>query len=244
MERLLDIKDAAELLKVSEKSIRRWTNSGTLKCYRVGGKRERRFHMKDLEEFLQDLHGYRLQPSWIGGGPLVHDGSHMAHFYSGKDEAIELSASCVLEGLKQNEIVLVVMPPEGSRGFMSNLERRGVPIEKAIQEGRLNFTTGMDTPGEMIRYLAGFVEKTDKFRVMGDMSWALEKGWDLAALRALEKAADFMPRSSGRTLLCQYSLEDFSGAHVMMAAELHRQIIYKGRVEKSPYHNTHLPQRH
>jgi transcriptional repressor of dcmA and dcmR len=127
---------------------------------------------------------------------------------------------------------------------MSNLERRGVPIEKAIQEGRLNFTTGMDTPGEMIRYLAGFVEKTDKFRVMGDMSWALEKGWDLAALRALEKAADFMPRSSGRTLLCQYSLEDFSGAHVMMAAELHRQIIYKGRVEKSPYHNTHLPQRH
>ena len=39
MERLLDIKDAAEFLNVSEMTIRRWTNSGKLKCYRVGGKR-------------------------------------------------------------------------------------------------------------------------------------------------------------------------------------------------------------
>jgi hypothetical protein len=31
-------------------SIRRWTNSGALKCFRVGGKRERRFHMTELEE--------------------------------------------------------------------------------------------------------------------------------------------------------------------------------------------------
>lgn len=35
IEPLLDIKDAARFLKVSEMTIRRWTNSGTLKCYRL-----------------------------------------------------------------------------------------------------------------------------------------------------------------------------------------------------------------
>jgi len=39
MERLLDIKDAAGFLNVSAMTIRRWTNSGKLNCYRVGGKR-------------------------------------------------------------------------------------------------------------------------------------------------------------------------------------------------------------
>ncbi len=40
---LLDINQAATLLKVSETSLRRWTNAGVLPCLRVGLRRERRF---------------------------------------------------------------------------------------------------------------------------------------------------------------------------------------------------------
>jgi len=36
-------------------------------------------------------------------------------------------------------------------------------------------------------------------------------------------------------LLCQYSIEDFYGATIMMAAESHRQTIYKGKAQKSLY---------
>jgi transcriptional repressor of dcmA and dcmR len=67
MERLLDVKDAAEFLNVSEMTIRRWTTSGKLRCYRLGGKRERRFHMRELEEFLQGLQSDRLKPLGVGG---------------------------------------------------------------------------------------------------------------------------------------------------------------------------------
>ncbi len=94
----------------------------------------------------------------------------------------------------------------------------------------------MNSPKDMIRYLAGFAEKRENFRVVGDMVWALEKGWDLADLVALEEAADFMPRSETGLLLCQYSLTDFSGSHIMMAAELHKHMVYKGRMEQSPYY--------
>jgi excisionase family DNA binding protein len=52
-EDLLDIKHAAGFLRVSETSLRRWTNSGQLACLRVGGKRERRFRRADLVAFME-----------------------------------------------------------------------------------------------------------------------------------------------------------------------------------------------
>ena len=50
---LLNTRQAAEILNVSEVSIRRWTTAGTLACVRVGAKRERRFRREDLFAFLQ-----------------------------------------------------------------------------------------------------------------------------------------------------------------------------------------------
>src|SRR5207247_2395297 len=50
---LLDIAQAAALLRVSEASLRRWTNGGRLPCRRIGGRRERRFRRADLMAFLE-----------------------------------------------------------------------------------------------------------------------------------------------------------------------------------------------
>ena len=52
-EDLLDIKQAARFLQVSETSLRRWTNTGQLACLRVGRKRERRFRRADLLAFME-----------------------------------------------------------------------------------------------------------------------------------------------------------------------------------------------
>src|SRR5216684_1669598 len=61
---LLDIKEAAQFLNVSETSLRRWTNSGRLACVRLGRKRERRFRRADLLAFLEE------QPA--GAPPVSH----------------------------------------------------------------------------------------------------------------------------------------------------------------------------
>jgi len=233
-ERLLDIREAAEFLHVSEMSIRRWTNSGALKCYRLGGKRERRFHMRDMEEFLQGSRTDRLKALGVGGF-RVPDGSHMTHFYSGKEEALGVSTSYVIEGLRRGERVLAVMPPERAGELMKNLKRLGRSAERGIESGRLLLSEGMDSPKEMIRYLTGFTEEPGSFRLVGDGAWTLRKNWDLVALKALEEAGNFRDSRKGSLFLCQYSLEDFSGAHIMMAAELHSHVIYKGRLEKSLY---------
>jgi excisionase family DNA binding protein len=50
---LLTTKEAAEFLRVSEASMRRWAEAGTLKSYFVGNRGERRFNLEDLLAYLK-----------------------------------------------------------------------------------------------------------------------------------------------------------------------------------------------
>src|SRR5205809_32700 len=52
-ERLLNTAEAARFLRVSQASIRRWSDSGLLAARRVGRRRERRFSESDLQAFMQ-----------------------------------------------------------------------------------------------------------------------------------------------------------------------------------------------
>jgi transcriptional repressor of dcmA and dcmR len=51
-DRLLGIKEAADFLSVSVTSLRRWSDSGELPCYRVGRAGHRRFRQSDLLAYL------------------------------------------------------------------------------------------------------------------------------------------------------------------------------------------------
>ncbi len=234
MERLLDTKDAANFLNVSVMTIRRWTNAGKLKCFRVGGKQERRFYVKDLEELLHDSKGHRLKPLGLGG-ERVPGGAHMTHFYAGKEEAHRVSIPYLLEGIERGEVVLVVMPPEGRSDLFENMQREGHPVGNWLERGRLCVSDGMGAPEEMVRYLGDFAARAHEFRVLGDMIWTVRKGWEAEDLSALEQSFPLTPPVEKGLFLCQYSLEDFTGTTIMMAAEWHRQTIYKEKVEKSPY---------
>lgn len=234
MERLLDIKGAAQFLNVSLMTIRRWTNAGKLQCFRIGGKRERRFYIKDLEDLLHDSRGRRLKPLGLGE-ERVPDGAHMTHFFAGKEEALRVSIPYLLKGIEQGEALLVVMPPERSSELFEEMERLGHPVGNWQESGRLSVSRGMDEPEEMVRYLGDFAASAHEFRVLGDMAWTARKGWGAEALCALERSFPVVPPVENGLFLCQYSLEDFTGKTIMMAAEWHRQTIYKERVEKSPY---------
>src|SRR2546427_2248498 len=80
-EQLLNIKQAAELLNVSEISLRRWTNQGRLTCLRVGGRRERRFRRQDLLDFLENLDPRSADDAVLVGGVPVQLGGHLCALY-------------------------------------------------------------------------------------------------------------------------------------------------------------------
>lgn len=239
MERLLNINEAAEILNVCEMTVRRWTNAGLLHCYRVGGKRERRFRSQDLQNYLEKggIQAAVACNAPLGfGGFTVPDGSHVTHLSLETPEALEVGCSYLLEGLNKGETVLLVALAEKREHIIEMLRERGVNPENFRKRGKLHFSEGMDTPASQVEHIAQIAAVSrGRFRAFGDMSWVKLKGWSLESLRELEEMADQATGSLGNLLFCQYPLESFSGVAAMMAVETHDYTLYKGVLTQRPW---------
>jgi len=51
---MLTVKEAARLLYVHENTVRRWTEQGALRAYRIGPRGDRRFRADDIARLLRD----------------------------------------------------------------------------------------------------------------------------------------------------------------------------------------------
>ena len=51
---MLTISDVANLLNVHINTVRRWSNQGILKVYRLGSRGDRRFRQEDITSFLSE----------------------------------------------------------------------------------------------------------------------------------------------------------------------------------------------
>jgi len=49
---MLTISEVAQLLNVHINTVRRWSNQGILKAYRIGSRGDRRFRQEDIASFL------------------------------------------------------------------------------------------------------------------------------------------------------------------------------------------------
>ena len=52
MGEMLTVNDVARLLSVHINTVRRWSNQGILKAYRIGSRGDRRFRQEDITSFL------------------------------------------------------------------------------------------------------------------------------------------------------------------------------------------------
>lgn len=236
MERLLNIKEAAEYLNVSEMTIRRWTNKGMLRCCRVGGRRARRFRRGDLEAFLED--------GRAGDGPgeialdseriSAPDGAHIIHLSTGDGDSLRTAVDYVGQGLHGGESVCIVVPGDKTENIVTALRRNGANVEKFNAAGRLHLTRGMDTPERHAAYLMDLARRAGgRFRVFGDMTWTRAKGWGPEDLWRLEKAVP--SHAAGGLLLCQYPLDRFTGMEIMTAIEAHTHTLYRGQFRETPF---------
>jgi excisionase family DNA binding protein len=235
MEKLLKIKEAAAFLNVSEMSLRRWTNNGKLKCYRLGGKNERRFTKQDLENFLRP--GNNSVPLGISD-TAVKDSSHIAHFYKDTDESIVEGIGFLSSGLSRGESILIISTDQKSSQILAGLNDLGFPMDKLRSEGLVVTSDGHYNLNEQLQYMTDIITKCpeDKgFRLLGDMTWAVKKGWDLDEIDKLETKTNQVLTGNNKLFLCQYDLAHFGADGAMMAFDTHGLTIYRGKVKKSPY---------
>src|SRR5947209_4988839 len=135
--RFLTISEAAEFLHVSEISLRRWTNSGKLRCFRVGGRSERRFLIDDLLAFMSSTTGEpELQSAEVPALAEPHE-RHISLFFRNQDEQWQLIRPYLLEYLSAGAPALYLQHSTSSQQLMEKLHAEGLPLDDLIARGLL-----------------------------------------------------------------------------------------------------------
>jgi len=217
---LLDIKQAAAFLRVSETSLRRWTNSGRLKCFRVGLRRERRFRRADLLEFMEQPGGAASGGTSIGGVAVAH-GSHYCSLYESELARTRQAVAFLADGLGPESVCYLASLPEARAPVLALLEQDRPSLRSDIAAGRLVFAEYVAAADEQCAiweatFIAASRSAARSFRVVGDVS-----GGRLARENQMGDVLDY-ERNYERLIaqrfpvvtLCQYDARRLTGTDV------------------------------
>jgi len=213
---LLDITQAAAFLHVSETSLRRWTNAGRLPCFRVGGRRERRFRRADLLAFLE-------RPT--DAAPL---GAHLCGLYTSDRARASQAAVFLADGLHAGSVCFLVATPNVRRRVVAQLGKARPELKRDIVAGRLVQAEYADAASGQLefwheRLTAATGAGAHSLCVVGDVS-----GGRLARRRrfpeVLAYEADYdrlVARRFPVVTLCQYDARDLSGLEASQVLRCH-----------------------
>jgi excisionase family DNA binding protein len=68
---MLTTSDVARLLNVHINTVRRWSNQGVIKAYRIGSRGDRRFRQEDVSTFLAEQQNNGVNELFIKSGEGV-----------------------------------------------------------------------------------------------------------------------------------------------------------------------------
>jgi transcriptional repressor of dcmA and dcmR len=230
---LLDIKQAAKLLNVSEVSLRRWTNEGRLACLRLGPKRERRFRQEDLEAFMESQNAVRKRPEAVHaspnlpvvGGIRVDHHCHVCGLYDDDAGRMKLAVPFLAEGLRLGQLCVLVARRDALKAILAHLKpgRNGMPDfavgkELVVSEGETSGDAMLDV-FERVNFEARAAGHS--IRWVGDMTWTSTKRISTDELMDFEMRVDFLAQRFPLAAICQYDLRHFSGRAVLRALKCH-----------------------
>ncbi len=243
---LLTLSEAARYLNVSKASLRRWTNSGLLPCYRVGLRAERRFAREDLDRFVrQGLSG--RQPDGadalvVGGGstrPLEVD--HPCLFFHGEDDLWDSVRDRVLAHARAGNPILYVCDTTPVRRFRERLAAAGLDVAGLTERGLLRvlhssaayLVDGVFSASRMLAFMTDQVRECQargysRGLISGEMTWYLSGAEGVEEMFRYEAALnDLLVDNPGITIVCSYSIPRFD-AHVALEALLSHPVAEIG----------------
>jgi len=254
-QRFLTITEAAEFLQVSETSLRRWTNNGTLRCFRVGGRNERRFLKEDLLAFMQkiDLQLDEQEPesetyfdtlSEMDSDSLSVE-RHVCLFFKNHEEQWQMMHPYIFEHLRAGVPVLYIQDSTSPERLKELLSAEGFPVDDLISRGLLKILppteayllTGRFDAQRMLAFmesaiLGAFASGHDRVFLTGEMTWSLPNTPGAESMMQYEALLNpIVDKYPGVTIVCQYDLKRFDGPSVLEALLTHPSVhVSSGRV--------------
>jgi excisionase family DNA binding protein len=227
---LLTTSQAAQLLNVSEASVRRWGDAGLLPVKRLGRRRARRFAEKDVLRFRDRDQAGRSRPSERRPRPEAH--RHYATFYESDDDRLRVTAPFLAEGLLAGEPCFLVADSPVLDHYVGALEDLAPgAIDAATKQGRFSVIRGVGPRARdaLAVWDDAFTRAVGlgatMLRVVGEM--AVER----KAFRDDEEMIDYEFGFNAISLrfptvtYCQYDVREFDGKVILGALKAHPDVI-------------------
>lgn len=229
--RLLNTKEAARFLRVSEASIRRWSDAGLLPVRRVGGRHERRFTEADLQHFLGPGKGAPSSRTALAevnvGGVAVPLHSHLATLYSSDAGRLRLTVPFIAEGLRAGQPCFLAAGGDTLDAYVVALRTEGVDLDEATRRGLFVTVVG---PGVNTERALDFWEQQfwpllatarSLIRTVGEMSSERRLFSSDAEMIRYEGAFNLLAKRFPIVALCQYDVREFDGETIFQALRTH-----------------------
>ena len=246
-QRFLTIAEAAAFLHVSETSLRRWTNSGNLRCFRVGVRGERRFLAEDLLEFVASWKVQQELVSTASGivADTVSPERHICLFFVNQDEQWQMMRPYLLEHLGKGVPVLYIQDSTPSERLIKLLRAEGLAVDDLFARGLLRIIppdqayllTGRFDAQRMLAFmesaiLAALAAGYDRVFLTGEMTWSLPNAPGAGGMMHYEALLNpLVDKYPAVTIVCQYDLKRFDGPSVLDALLTHPSVhIPSGRI--------------
>jgi excisionase family DNA binding protein len=231
-ERLLTTAEAAQLLRVSQASIRRWSDSGLLRARRVGRRGERRFSENDLVVFLNGGPEARSAaggngPVNVGGVPLAIP-AHVAAFFSTDAGGLRLTVPFFAEGLRLGHPCFLAADDPALDRYKDSLEKQeDLDFDRALTDGR--FTVVQFKGGTASAAIAEWEDafarilalRPSVIRIVGEMSSERAMFASEEEMLRYEEAFEVMYKRYPVVVICQYDVRDFTGLALLRALKAH-----------------------
>ena len=214
----LDIAQAAALLRVSEASLRRWTNTGRLQCRRIGGRRERRFRRADLMALLER-------------DTSETPARHVCAFYASDLGRTRQAASLVGNGLDAGSVCILTAQLRVRERVLGRLARGRPSVRRDLEAKRLLVSEYAETVAAQLKFWeTTFAAATrDGARVLwvvGDVSGgSLSQEGDFDQVLEYEAAYERLSRRYPVTTACLYDARSHSGLETVRLVQHHPDLF-------------------
>ncbi len=215
---LLDIAQAAALLRVSEASLRRWTNRGRLPCRRIGGRRERRFRRADLMALLER-------------DASATPASHLCAFYASDLGRTRQAASLLGDGLDAGSVCILTAQPRVRERVLARLGRRRPSLRRDLEARRLLVSEYAEGAAAQLDFWETTFEAATQggaraLRVVGDVSGGrLAGGSNFDQVLAYEAAYGKLSRRFPVATACLYDARCHSGLETARLLRRHPDLF-------------------
>jgi len=233
-ERLLTTREAATFLKVSEASIRRWTDSGLLPARRVGRRRARRLREEDLRMFMEAGPGQSptdadtsLSSTMVIQNVVVSMGDHLAAFYTTDAGRLRIGLPFLRDGLRAGQTVVLRALPDVRERYFAALRNEGVDAKQAIQAGQLMIYP--EISGSASEQVARFEElltsasrqRPGQIRLLAETLADVETLGSVAEHMVVEQQVNAVFKRFPVVTICAYDVRAFDAVTVIEALKLH-----------------------